>query len=169
MDDNKSTEYNRICENNIEKLVQHFVIIILLVILGHLLIIFGPIYAYIFKNIRSTPMATHLPFLEKDSDIEFTMNLLIQSVIATSALIGNISIELLTLLISNGITIIPRLIHLNLNDLVKEITGSNFNSKVRWHNVLIQVQDFDRYLFCHLKKSFPNCKLNRFNSRIFSE
>lgn len=150
MDDNKSTEYNRICKNNIRKLAQHFVIIVFLVIFGHLLIVFGPIYAYIFENIRSTPMATHLPFLKKDSDIEFMMNLLVQSVIAMFALFGNISIELLTLLISNAITIIPNMIHLNLNDLVKEITSSNLKTMSRWHNVLIQVQDFDRYLFYHL-------------------
>lgn len=147
IDDTKSTEYNKICENNVKKLVQSVAIIVPLVVFGHFLVVLGSLHAYIYEDTRVTPMATHLPYFEKNSDLEFILNLLQQSIIAVYALMGNISIEILTCLLNNAITSIPEFIHLNLNDLNKEISidNSNLKTMVRLRNVLIQVQDFDRY------------------------
>lgn len=46
-----------------------------------------------FKNIRTTPVATKLPFFDDDSNIGYALNLLQQAVFASYSMIGSFSME----------------------------------------------------------------------------
>lgn len=146
IDDNASTKYNKICEKSVMNLLKNVVIVVTLVIFAHLLALVGPIHAYIFNDIRVTPTATHLPFLEKDSNTGFMLNLAQQSVIAFYSMSANITVEIMTCLIANTISTIPKLIRLNLKELADEAQKkySRLSIHIRLRNVLIQVQDYDR-------------------------
>lgn len=147
MDNKHPTAYNNVCERYIKILLRNVSVIVALMILSHAMLIFGPLYAYYFQSIRLTPIATNLPYFEKDSDIEFGINLSIQAVMALLALAGSMSIEVVACLILNVVTIIPDLIQVNLIELADDVftNGLNLNTIARLRNVLIQIQDFDGY------------------------
>ncbi|XP_055322548.1 uncharacterized protein LOC129578273 [Sitodiplosis mosellana] len=147
-DDKESTEYNRICEKNVTKLIKNVVSVSVIVIFAHLLILVGPIYAYIFKDMYITPLATHLPFLEKDSSTEFLWSLAQQCVIALYSITGNLTVEIITCLIIDTVNSVPELIWLNLKQLADGVQKehSRLRVHIRLRNVLIQAQDLDRYL-----------------------
>lgn len=146
LDSKESSEYNRICERNVMKLVKNIVAVSFTVIFSHLLILVGPIYAYIFNGVRITPMATHLPYFEKDSDTEFMVNLALQCVVALYSITGNVTVEIITCLINDTVSSVPELIRLNLDEMTDEVQKkySQLSVSIRLRNVLIQVQDFDR-------------------------
>lgn len=149
IDNTESSKYNKICEESVKKLVKNVVIVISFVILAHAVVVVGPIYAYIFKDIHVTPFATHLPFVEKDSHTEFILNLAPQSVIALSSMIYSITVEIMTCLIDNTISTIPKLIRFNLEELAKMSHKKNSLLILHVHlrNVLIQVQDYNKCVF----------------------
>ena len=145
IDDNESTKYYKFCAKSAMKLLKNVVIITTLVIFAHIVVVVGPIYAFISKGSRVTTMATHLPFLEKDSDAEFMLNVTQQFVIAVVSMCANMAIEIMTCLIDNTISAIPKLIRLSLNELADEAHSeySRLNINIRLRSVLIQIQDFD--------------------------
>lgn len=148
--DNKNlTKYNQICEKNLRKMVKLVITVVAMIVISHALAIIGPIHAFISQNNRVTLMGTELPFFEKDSDLGFMINLCQQTIIGIYAILGNICVEMGPCIINNVVAIIPDLIQLNLNDLSNELetNGMCLSSKIRLRNVLIQVQDFDGYIF----------------------
>lgn len=145
-DGEQSMEYIAVCDRSTRKLINNVSIVVALIIISHLLFVAGPFYAYFSQDIRITPMATELPFLEKGSTHSFFMNLLQQFIVAMFTLSGNIAIEIMHAQINDTITITPQLIHLDLRQLENELhrSGMCLKVKARLRNVLIKVQDFDR-------------------------
>lgn len=151
-DNRQLTEYNVLCEKYVMKLFINVIIICVLMILSHVVIVVVPIYAYFFQDIRITPMATHLPFFEKDSDLEFMVNISLQIPCGVYGLAGSMVIELMSCIINNTITTIPHLIELNLKELTVEVKTQHMGLRsIRClRNVLIQIQDFDLYVSIYL-------------------
>lgn len=149
LDNKNPTQYNRICEKNVIKMAEIVITVVIIIIISHILAVVGPIYAYIFQDLRVTPMATELPFIDNDSDTGFLINLGQQCIVGFYSLLGNITIEMFSYIINNVITIIPDLIQLNLIDISNEIEikGICLSSKIQLRNALVQIQDFDRYVF----------------------
>lgn len=147
-DEKDATKYRNVCEKHIKILVITVSVIVSLMILSHAMLIIGPLFAYFSQGIRITPIATNLPYFEKDSDTEFVINLTLQAAMALIALGGSLSIEVVQCLIINTITIIPDLINLNLKEIADELFTKGMCSDTisRLRNVLIQIQDFDRYI-----------------------
>lgn len=139
----ESKKYQFICEKLIDKLLKNMWMIISLIVLSHAIIVVGPLYAYLFENIRITPFGTNLPFFEKDSNAEITVNMILQTILTFYALIGCIAIEIGLCLVNNTIDAIPEILRFNLTEFSEDLKakGKRFESIARLRNVFIQIQE----------------------------
>lgn len=144
--DKKSSNYTALCEESISQLTKSVAIILFLILLSHFMYGIGPLYVYLFHDIRITPIETELPFLDKVSNLGFTLNLIEQAILTAYELLGTMSVEICQCLINNAITFVPKVLHLDLDEISCDlnINGMNQKIKIRLRNVLIQLQDFDR-------------------------
>lgn len=144
--ESESQQYNIICVKYMGRLTRNVWIVSSLALISHVIIVVGPVYAYFYQNIRVTPLATNLPFFEKDSDLEFTVNMILQSIMAFYAMAGCIAIEMGICLINNAISATPDVIRFNLVEFEREFNtnGISLEATARLRNVFIQIQDFIR-------------------------
>lgn len=145
----QSPQYKMLRVKFIDKFVSNLLIILSLIVIAHLFIFFGLIYELFFQNIsRMTLMTMHLPFLEKDSNIEFTLNTIVQIIMGLYALVGAVAIEIATCTINHTITIAPELIQYNLTEFEEEFHDGDMDRKsiLLLRNCFVQVQDFNRYV-----------------------
>lgn len=143
--DKKPSKYNTLCEKNVRKLVKTTIIVIILLIFSHIIYATGSMYAVFFKNTRVTLLGTKLPFVERETDIGFTLNVMEQSIAAYYELMGSISIEVGQTLVNNVFTTFPKLIRYDLDELTNELQseGMCLHTKMRLRNIIMKIQDFD--------------------------
>ena len=144
-DDNTSVQRNQIIEKRIDQLLKSFSIICTIILMSYQTILIGPIFAYYYDDLRVSPLGTHLPFFELNSDADFYANMLICTIISVNAMLGGYAIELSSAIINNTILTIPDLINLNLADFFDEFqtSGNDFKSIVKLPNTFLQMQDFN--------------------------
>lgn len=142
-----SIKYKVLCVKHINKLIKTVVISLILVLIAHAMILIGPLYAYFFQNLHITPFATNLPFFENDSDLEFTVNMILQSIMGAYELLGSISMNIAICLINNVVVAVPDLIRLNLDEFYEDFkdTGINPKSIARFRNTFLQIRDYKKY------------------------
>lgn len=140
------SKYHALGDRYIVKLLKNLIVILGLTFISYNFLNYGPIYGYYFKNIRTTPMGTKLPYFEEGSDVEFLLNLSLQSVIGIFAILGNFSIEGASCLANNVIVMVPELIHLDLEELTNEmeVEGHFSNIKYRLRNLFVKINQYDR-------------------------
>lgn len=160
--DTSSKKYEVICAKHVDDFLRMVIIIFSLIWIAHTLAVFGPFYAYFFQNIRITPLATNLPFFEKDSNLEFTIGMMLQGVMAFYSMAGNLSIEMGSCAIINTIRMIPDLIRFNLLEFDEELNANGLclKSSARLRNVFVQIQDFNRCFTFSV--NFPWLSMNLF-------
>lgn len=131
---------------SIEHLTKNVITIVSLFITSITVFSAGPFYVYFFQNVRATPAATILPFLDQDSDVGFTLNLIQQPVVALYGVTGYISMEIGFCLINNVIITMPKLIRVDLDELTNELqlNDMNWKSTIQLRQILVKMQDFDR-------------------------
>lgn len=146
MNDNKPSKYKSLCESGIASLIKRILVVSILILISFIMFGIGPFYVFFFKNIRVTPMATQLPFVDNESGMGFTLNLIQQGALIFGGQIGIISTEMGQSLLDNVITIFPKLVRLDLDDISNElrVESMSLKTKLRLRNVLIKIQDYDR-------------------------
>lgn len=144
--DTESQQYHILRSYHIQRLIKNLLIILPLMLMSHATLAIEPIYAYFFRNIRVTPLALHLPVFAKDSDLEFIVNMVLQTVLTCYALTGALAIEIASCLINHTITIVPDLIQYNLNEFRDECYANGIDSKAisLLRNTFLQIQDYKR-------------------------
>lgn len=144
----ESMAYKTLHVKHIDKLIKNILIILPMVLLSHGICIAAPLYAILFQHIRATPAGIHLPFLEKDSNYEYTLNMTVQIIMSFYLLTGDLAIEMLSCTINNAIVLIPDLIQYNLNEFQMEfsINGIHIKSIAQLRNVFDQINDFNRFV-----------------------
>lgn len=142
----QSAQYKILRVRHIDKFLLNILIVLPLVGIGHVIIFTAPIYAIIFQHIRVTPLALHLPFFKKDSDTEYTVNIILQIIMAFYAITGALAIEIASCMLNHAITVTPKLINYNLGEFRDEFNanGINLKSIALLRNCFIQIQDFNR-------------------------
>lgn len=154
--DTKSTVYNALRAKHIDKLLKHMLIILPLMMISHVIVIGAPIHALLFQHIRTTPVGLHLPILEKDSDLEFTLNMILQAIMTFYALVGSVAIEIASCMINNTIKLVPHLIRFNLHQFRDELktSGMSIVAIAQLRNIFIQTQDYNRFDLRYLMRIF---------------
>lgn len=142
----QSTQYKMLRVKYIHKFLLNLVIVLLLIFSGHFIMFTAPIYAIVFQHIRITPLAFHLPFFEKNSNLEYTLSMLLQAIMAFNGIIGALAIEIASCMINHAVTITPELIQYNIDGFHEEFqaNGINLKSISLLRNCFVQIQDFNR-------------------------
>lgn len=145
-DINDGTKFNAVCDKSAKDLLRQVLIVVPLVIISYAQISIGAFYAYFVHGILTTPMGTLLPFTNDDSRLCFIINTCHQIFIAVFATLGSAGIEICACMINNVVTLTPKLILLNVEELENDLIsdGWTLKTKSKLRNILIQIQDFDR-------------------------
>lgn len=125
-----------------------------------------PLYTYLWLNERPRFVPVILPFVHPDSESGYYLCALVQIFMSTTAIGGTIGIEIIVSMIVNNMYVAVGVIEFELDKLSHLILKSELGSlgiKQALRNILMQVQDFDRYFetvflssFLHLKSVFPH-------------
>lgn len=145
----ETLQYRMLRYYHIERFMKNFLIVLPLMLASHATLAFEPIYAFVFQhNSRVTPLALHLPIFVKDSDTEYIVNVVLQTILTGYALTGALAIEIASCMINHTITAVPDLIQYNLNEFRDEFNakGINLKSISLLRNTFLQVQDYNRYV-----------------------
>lgn len=91
--DEEPAQYDLLRVKYINKLVKMILIVLPLMLISYMIVGVAPVYAFAIQHIRVTPLAIHLPFLEKDSTLEFYLNLALQNILIIYGLTGCLCIQ----------------------------------------------------------------------------
>lgn len=142
----QSVRYKMLRVKYIDKFQLNLFIVLPIVFIGHVILFTAPIYAIFCQHVRTTPLAFHLPFFEKNSDTEFIVNIILQMIMAFYAMVGALAVEMASCMINHAVTITPELIQYHLDGFFDEFqdNGINLKSISLFRNCIIQIQDFNR-------------------------
>lgn len=144
---NNATSYQILRNKHIHQFIRSLLISLPVIHLAHSIIFLIPVGVFLFQHIPITPLALHLPFFEKDSETEFIVNMIVQTILVLYAYIGSMIIEVSSCFINHAITLIPDLIQYNLDEFHVEFTCAhrmNVKSILLLRNTFQQIQDFNR-------------------------
>lgn len=144
----ESMQYKTLHVKHIDKLFKNLLIVLPMILLSHGICVAAPLYAILFQHIRTTPAGIHLPYFEKDSNLEYTLNMILQTIMAFYLITGDLAIEMASCAINNSIVLIPDLIQYNLNEFQAELktNGIHIKSIAQLRNVFLQIQDFNWFV-----------------------
>lgn len=149
LDSKELTAYNRICSRNLDGTFKRFLITISFVILSMGVGVFGPIYAYITTGARTSILGVKLPFFDEGSNLEFMFINVLQFLSGTFGIIGNISIESCSALLISLNQISVSICELDVEEITyqieKEPYQTSIKSKILLRNILMRIQDVDKY------------------------
>lgn len=148
----QSPQYKMLRVKFIDKLLTNLLITLSLIVIAHVSIFIGFMYELFFQHVRITMMAFHLPFFEKDSSIEFTLNMIVQIIMGLYAFVGAVAIEIGSCQINHTITVAPELIQYNLTEFHEEFQEHR-TSILLLRNCFVQIQDFNRYAYLTIDNS----------------
>lgn len=142
--ENATPELRLIQEIRIKSLIRNVVIISLVLSLSFATCGMRTCYLYVFEGIRITFLDIKLPFVDDNSEFGFWVNILYQIWIAFMGWIGCLAIEIGSELICNGVSTVPQLIHIDVEQLESEMHLNGFTTmaKARLRNIFMKVQDY---------------------------
>lgn len=111
------------------------------------LVSLGPMLVFFTDGTWITPLGTQFPYADQ-SDVAFYLDLIIQMAIALIGILTTVSIEMSQVIVNNAVEMAGDVITFNV-DMLSEQTISvgmmNLESNANFRNIIIQIQDFDRY------------------------
>lgn len=133
-----------------DRSLRRILIVAALVLQSFVIAILGSIYSFIVDGKRSTLLGVGLPFVEKDSDLEFTLLLILQNWSGTAGFCALAGIESAYNLYVDTIRITSTLIKLDIKQLSHDLEAKiKTKSQIRFQLLLIfdKIHHGDRYRF----------------------
>lgn len=142
-----SPDHQILCKKHIEKLTMNIVITIIPIVIFGVVVFSGTMYAYYYQHVYITPFATNLPLLEKDTDKEFIINMLLQTAVGLVALIGCSGLFAAICMINDTIVSAPDFIALNLSKFYSEFSANGIciDSIGSLRNAFLEIHDYYEY------------------------
>lgn len=140
--------YDKICSQNVDVTMKRFIIVVAIACLSYVAALIGPIHAFIAYNTRSTLLNLRLPFIEKDSHLEFALNLLLQTwcgLIGVCAIIGT---EVVYNFYIETVRFTTKLIRMDIDKLSRDLEARVLTkAQVKFNLFLIfeKIHHTDRY------------------------
>lgn len=147
-DNNVKTKYNSICSRSMDRALKRFTTVFLCVMLSFVIALFGPIYAYIVDGKRSSLLSVRLPFFEQNSDSEFILLIIIQTISGICGLSGNIAIETGYNLNINVLRVTTELIELDIGKLSSDLETKTLTISQMKHKLCLifdKIRSIDKY------------------------
>lgn len=117
-DTHENTMYNRICAKQMDNTMKRFLIKMGIILLSYQFAMIGPIRAYFIYGIKTTTIEARIPFCQPNSNAEFVGNFLLQTTIASHAIILFLGLEIFLSIFENVLSVAPKLVK---TDLVQTI------------------------------------------------
>lgn len=146
-ENHEDPEINRICSNHMDTTMRRFIIKMAVMVLSLSSAEFGPIYVYIFYEIKTTTVDVRVPSTEEGSDAEFAINFLLMNCIAAHGGLQYVGLEVIMSLFENIVTLAPKLVGYKLRMLANEYANESITElemRLRFRNVVEQSFDVDK-------------------------
>lgn len=124
-----------------------YAILTCIIVTSMSLVSLGPMITFFTDGTWITPLGTQFPFADQ-SDVAFYMDLIIQMAIALIGILTTVSIEMSQVIVNNAVEMAGDVITFNIEMLSEQTTSvgmMNLMSSANFRNIVIQIQDFDRY------------------------
>lgn len=136
-----------VCEEGAQKMWKSYAILTCIIVTSMSLVSLGPVLLFIKDGIWMTPLGIQFPFADQ-SDVAFYLDLLIQIAIALIGILTTVSIEMSQVIINNAVEMSGDAIKFNVDVFAEQITcigQMNIVLHANFRNIMVQIQDFDRY------------------------
>lgn len=146
MDDDQTPQLRLVREKMINRLLRHIVIVALMILSAFGMVVVIVSYLILFQGARVTLLGTELPFVDKDSEYGFWLNIVYQSLSGAVAVVACLAIEFGAALVVNALIAIPHLIHVDFQELETEMNLNGFTlaAKARLRNAFMKIQDYEK-------------------------
>lgn len=145
--DHEKSPYNHICAEEMDISIKNFVKKVSLMLVGGYGCIFSALYASFWRDSKTTTTAVQFPYVDEISDMQFYLNLMLQSLLLYYICFLYFGIETTMSLFENFATISPKLIHLELNEcitLYEQNKCSMTELRNAFKNCVLQILDYER-------------------------
>lgn len=108
----------------------------------------GPTYKNLFTDEREMIIPVILPFIDPETEMGFYINLISQLICLALGSLGIPSIEVITCILRNTISLSTAIIEDSLNELKNSLErDGNFSIEHAWQfrNIIIKILDFNRF------------------------
>lgn len=145
IDSNEPSKYHTLCEKMINELIKDITIVASAILISYSTFGAGTFYAMIFQHKRVTLFGTILPFTDINTDSGFAINMIQQSILGGTGIIGNLGLEIGGCLAYNAIEAVPYVFQIEADELRNELisNGMTYGTTLRVRNILMQVQDLN--------------------------
>lgn len=148
-------KYINVCNKSAVKLLTS-TIVTLIIVIGSMNIYVGfPVIASMFTDDLQLPIPVYFPFTDYKTKTGLFVNLLNNLFVASVGLAGNIGVEIITSMLKNTIWACTVAISHSIDEISASVEQPEPKSKEiiihQFRNVLLQVQDYGRYISFLLK------------------
>lgn len=162
----ESIVYKDLHAQHIKKLINFTLVMLFLMLMAYAIFFIIPIYLSYYQHVHVTPVATNLPFFEKDSLTEYIVNMIVQLILSFVSMCGSYAILIASCAIIHAIMIVPDSVQFSLLEFQDEweVNGITSTLLAQLRNSFVQLQDFQRY--GTNKIDIFGCAINTFNIRL---
>lgn len=159
-----SVRYKHLRRQHIDELPKLIFLILSLMTFAYSIVSGIPLYENLHGNIHVTPLGINLPFFEKDSPKEYSINIILQVIMCFYSLIGSFMIDVAACCINHAILLVPDLIRFNLLEFQDELKANGITAKARaqLRNTLVQLQDYNQFSIFFYEFILKKCVVSTF-------
>lgn len=142
-------KHREISDKSAAHLMSSSIKVLVVVSIGLFCFLMFPLYAYLFMNQRPMIVPIVLPFVDENTDSGYYINIAHQLVSGVVGVTAVIAIELMNCIFKNNIYAAKESIIYSLDELgtmLRENTTFSMQMQMEFRNVLIKIQDLDRFL-----------------------
>lgn len=147
-------DYISVCNQSAIKLLKSTSTTFGIIASSMIILLIFPMYAYVFKQDIQLPIPVVLPFTDLETKNGITLNLANQVFIALIGGTGNLGIEIITCILKNNVWASTVAICHAIDEISEYIEYPKGDMKrfidLKFRNILIQVQDLDRYVILQM-------------------
>lgn len=158
-----TSRFSMVCEENVRKMWKFYLILTCAIFSSMTAVAIGPTLHLLSTGIWLAPIGTQFPYAD-ESKIAFYADLIIQIPFMVTATITTVDIELIQVVMNNAVEMSVDVIHLSIIELNEQLIKHEqmqLNSRARFHNIILQIQDFDRYQYTQFVGIFRKiCNFN---------
>lgn len=143
-------EYNEICSKEIDESMKGLLAKLAMLMVGGCSSCFMPAYVYFTEGIKTSTTCVRVPFTDENSDAEYIVNMIFQSIVFVVGFIHYVGMETSINILQNFIRVSPKLIQIDFRRLEEkrdkgELTESQL--RLQFNNIVKKSIDTDEYSF----------------------
>lgn len=145
---NSASRFSMVCEGGAQKMLKSYIIMTCIICTSMNIVTMGPTLLFLRTGVWITPLGTQFPYADQ-SDFAFYLDLVIQMAVGFLGIMITVSIEMSQVIVNNAIIMGSDVTTLSANELTEQLSsdgGVNVVAQAKFHNLVLQIQDFDRYV-----------------------